>query len=73
MTRKIVQIVNDEGRLYALCDDGSVWKSNFGHRTKQWDRQPDIPQDAPPTEQEEEMPLDAKPTGFRDRLGLENG
>lgn len=24
-TRKVIQITADEGNLYALCDDGTIW------------------------------------------------
>ena len=44
MTRRIVQIAADNGRvLYALLDDGTVWGLYGGS----WLRMPDIPQDTP--------------------------
>jgi hypothetical protein len=59
-TRKIVQLavthqpynqigIEDQDRLYALCNDGSVWRLMWATRghPETWDRLPDIPQDAP--------------------------
>jgi len=38
--RKIVQIAVDNDRLYALCNDSSLWEWRFG----EWVRLLDIPQ-----------------------------
>ena len=73
--RKIIQIVSDDNWLFALCDDGSLWQSTFSINSQytKWCRLSDIPQDPPPSEQEDELPLDPpKPSGYRDRLGLVN-
>jgi len=72
MMRKIIQIVDGDDSLLALGDEGSVWRLDFRKPVK-WKRLPDIPQDPPPSEQEDELPLDPpKLGGYRDRLGLVN-
>lgn len=44
--RKVIQIVIDDGDLFALCNDGSLWR----WMPCNWIRFQDIPQDAPETE-----------------------
>ena len=51
--RKIVQISavpeteNNNERLYALCDDGSVWVTYTPSGVSVWIRVGDVPQEAP--------------------------
>lgn len=60
--RKIIQISESSSmssnpyrhfwRLSALCDDGSIWA--LGGISKKWTRLPDIPQDEPQTDTEQQ-------------------
>ncbi|MCW4596781.1 hypothetical protein MB831_04740 [Pasteurella multocida subsp. multocida] len=65
--RKIIQICEsasashafgDCWNLTALCDDGSVWVidgiCDFKGNPKEWKRLPDIPQDEPQTDTEQQ-------------------
>jgi hypothetical protein len=38
--RKIIQITNSNDRLFALCDDGTVWEFNHDGR---WGMVPKLP------------------------------
>jgi len=42
--RKAVQLIDSEGYICALCDDGTIWVLSGG----QWQRMEPIPQDALP-------------------------
>ena len=51
MHRKIIQIATDahpqaDGGIYALCDDGTVWKLNYLGKTAEWRQIEPVPQNA---------------------------
>ena len=43
MARKIIQLVNAESDLTALCDDGTIWQ----YRYPSWNKIDPVPQDEP--------------------------
>lgn len=41
MSRKITQIAGSDNRIYALCEDGTLWEMN---QSGEWDQHPPIPE-----------------------------
>lgn len=41
--RKIIQLLNKENNIVALCDDGTMWVNREEENMTSWVRYPDIP------------------------------